>query len=251
MDDMYDSLLEYYDELFPVEPEKVAFIEDLAKAFKPPAGNGAGRVKVLDVGCATGTFALALTKKGMDVTGIDNNSSMIGSACRRNPEPRTNARFFRMDMREMGKTFAQGRFDLVLCLGNVLVHLEDLREIAAFLVQARRALRPGGKFVFQVVNYDKIDREGIRRLPSIESPRARFEREYRDRDDGRLSFEATILSSSGQPVFRDRVALFPAAPTELAEACRDAGFAKVDLYDDFSGETLRGETLGVVGVASA
>jgi hypothetical protein len=110
-------------------------------------------------------------------------------------------------------------------------------------------VRPGGAFVFQVVNYERVLAENLSRLPTIESPRARFEREYHRREDGRINFEATIFSSSDQPVFRDRVALYPATPVELVELMRQAGFDKVDLYDDFSGETMRSNSLGVVGVA--
>ncbi len=250
METLYDNLLEYYDELFPVEPSRISFIEGVVNSKLMSKNEGEARAKVLDVGCATGTFALALMRLGMDVTGIDLNSAMIQSACRRNPEPRTNARFFCMDMLEIGDTFAAGRFDLCLCLGNTLVHLESPKTISRFLKQVRSVVRPGGVFVFQVVNYERVLAEDLTHLPTIESPRARFEREYRRREDGRISFEGTIFSSSGQPVFRDRVALYPATPVELVELMRQAGFGKVDLYDDFSGDTMRGNSLGVVGVAA-
>ena len=249
METLYDNLLEYYDELFPVEPSRISFIQDLVNKSVKPEAVGESRVKVLDVGCATGTFSLALMRLGMDVTGIDLNSAMIQSACRRNPEPRTNARFFCMDMLEIGETFAGGRFDLCLCLGNTLVHLDSPKTISRFLKQVRNVVRPGGVFVFQVINYERVLAEELTHLPTIESSRARFEREYRHRDDGRISFEGTIFSSSGQPVFRDRVALYPATPVELVELMRQAGFDTVDLYDDFSGDTMRGNSLGVVGVA--
>lgn len=249
METLYDNLLEYYDDIFPVDPERVRFVEELARRIRPANAEPSYRMQVLDVGCATGTFSLALMRKGMDVTGIDFNSSMIQSACRRNPEPRTNARFFLMDMMEMGKTFAHGRFDIILCLGNTLVHLDGPKSILAFIEQARDLLRPGGAFVFQTVNYDLVLGQEIMRLPTIETARARFEREYRLRDDGRLSFEATIFSSSGQAVFRDRVALYPARPGELSDLLKEAGLKRLDLFDDFSGDTLKGSSLGVVGVA--
>ena len=249
METLYDNLLEYYDEIFPVEQERISFMEELARRVRPANADRNYRTTVLEVGCATGTFAIALMRRGMDVTGIDLNPSMIQSACRRNPEPRTNARFFCMNMMEAGNTFAHGRFDLALSLGNTLVHLEGPDQIRSFLRQARDLLRPGGAFVFQTVNYEKVLSEELMRLPPIETARARFEREYRRRDDGRLSFEATIFASNGQPVFRDRVALYPATPTELAGLVKEAGLKRLDLFEDFSGDTLRGSSLGVVGVA--
>jgi len=250
METLYDNLLEYYDEIFPIDQERVSFMEELARRTRPANVDKNYRTQVLDVGCATGTFALTLMRRGMDVTGIDLNSTMIQSACRRNPEPRTNARFFLMDMMEVGKTFAHGRFDLILCLGNTIVHLDGPDQILAFLRQARDLLRPGGAFVFQTVNYAKVMSEDIMRLPTIETSRARFEREYRRRDDGKLSFEATLFASNGQPVFRDRIALYPATPAELTELVKEAGLKRLDLFEDFAGDTLKGSSLGVVGVAS-
>jgi len=250
MDSLYDNLLEYYDEIFPVDQDRVAFIEDLGKKARPAKAGPNYTVQVLDVGCATGTFSLALMRRGMDVTGIDLNSAMIQSACRRNPEPRSNARFFLMNMLEVGTSFKHGHFDLVLCLGNTLVHLDGPDSILLFLRQAKDLIGSTGAFVFQVVNYERVLDEGLWRLPTIESPRARFEREYRRRDDGLLSFEATIFSSSGQAAFRDKVALYPATPTEITALAKKAGFKKIELFDDFTGDILKGTTLGVVGVAT-
>lgn len=249
METLYDNLLEYYDEIFPVDQERITFMEELARRIRPANADKNYRATVLEIGCATGTFAITLMRRGMDVTGIDLNSAMIQSACRRNPEPRTNARFFCMNMLDIGGTFAHGRFDLALCLGNTLVHLDGPDQIRSFLRQARDLLRPGGAFVFQTVNYAKVLADDVMRLPAIETARARFEREYRRRDDGRLSFEATIFASNGQPVFRDRVALYPATPNELSDLVKEAGLKRLDLFEDFSGDTLKGGSLGVVGVA--
>jgi 2-polyprenyl-3-methyl-5-hydroxy-6-metoxy-1,4-benzoquinol methylase len=209
-------------------------MEELSRRIRPASADRNYRTTVLDVGCATGAFALALMRRGMDVTGVDLNAAMVQSACRRNPEPRTNARFFLMNMLEIGNTFAHGRFDMVLCLGNTLVHLDGPDQIRSFLRQARDLLRPGGAFVFQTVNYAKVLAEDLKRLPAIETSRARFEREYRQRDDGRISFEATIFSSSGQPVFKDRTALYPATPNELTALIGETGLKRLELFEDFS-----------------
>jgi len=249
METLYDNLLEYYDEIFPVDPDRVSFIEKTAKELAASALGEDRQTRILDIGCATGSFALHLAKLGMDLTGIDLNAAMVQSACRRNPEPRTNARFFCMNMMEIESSFPKKRFDMVLCLGNTLVHLDGPDPITVFLRQSRALIREGGALVVQFVNYDRVINERLAGLPTIETSRARFEREYRQRDDGRLSFEATIYSSSGQAVFRDRVALYPLMPLEFVELARKAGFSKVELYDDFSGEPLHGNTLGVVAVA--
>ena len=75
MKNSYDDLLEYYDELFPVEKKRIDFIESLS---------GLKSLRVLDMGCATGATALYLARRGMDLVGIDCNETMIQSANRRN-----------------------------------------------------------------------------------------------------------------------------------------------------------------------
>ncbi|MDR2078417.1 MAG: methyltransferase domain-containing protein, partial [Treponema sp.] len=95
MIDSYDDLLEYYDELFPVEKKRIDFIESLA-ALKS-GGSESRPLRVLDIGCATGSTALHLARRGMDLVGIDCNETMIQSANRRTHDPKSNARFFCMD----------------------------------------------------------------------------------------------------------------------------------------------------------
>lgn len=247
MDSMYESLIEYYDELFPVTEARLGFVEKFAKRMAPGV-EGATGARVLDIGSATGTFSIALMRRGMNVTGIDLNPAMVQSACRRNPEPRTNCRFLRMDMMETGKALAHEAWDIVLCLGNTLVHLSSMSEIRSFISQVYSLLKPGGYFIFQVVNYERIIAEKMSGLPPIETGRARFERDYRFRDDGRVVFETGLFSSSGQLVFRDSVVLFPAKIDELSAAAKAAGFAQQELFDDFDEAAYTGTDLGLVCV---
>lgn len=249
MKSLYSSLLEYYDELFPVEKNRLDFVE--AAAVKYQKANGAGgTVKILDIGCATGTTALQLMRRGMDVTGIDNNDAMIQSANRRNPEPKTNARFFLMDMAGITEYFAPGAFDMILCLGNTLAHLDNLREIEAFIRSAGTLLRKGGIFIFQIINYDRVLSENIRELPPVETARSSFIRKYSRTKDGHILFEGTVLSSSGQPAFVETATLYPLTLKELTRILDSGGFTDEYFCSDFDGAPLEKSSLAVVGTAA-
>lgn len=244
---MYDGLLEYYDEIFPLESERIAFVEALGG--NGPEGGGKSPRILLDVGCATGVFGIAMARRGFDVTGIDVDSAMIQSACRRNGEPRSNARFFCMDMRSVAKNFPAGRFDIVTCFGNTLAHLEDGAAIGDFIGQIETLACPTGVFAFQLVNYDSVRERDLNALPTIETPRATFRREYRPMTDGRISFETTLISSSGQVVMKDSVPLYPVGQEELRSLLSAAGFSAVEFFASFDGSPLAGDSLGLVGVA--
>jgi len=59
METLYNNLLEYYDELFPVEEKKIDFIhQELLRSW-----TSSGLPRVLDVGCATGSLGFCFDKK--------------------------------------------------------------------------------------------------------------------------------------------------------------------------------------------
>jgi SAM-dependent methyltransferase len=245
METLYDNLLEYYDELFPVEEKKIDFITRELYRYGPHSG----LPKALDVGCATGSIDFALIKRNLLVTGIDNNVSMIQSACRRNPEPKTKARFFCMDMLEAAKILAPASFNGVLCLGNTLVHLKSPEEISAFFRGARRLMQSDGVLILQLVNYDKILADGITQLPSIETLRCTFERNYALLPDGRIKFNGTVYSSNRVAVFRDQVELYPLRSKELRKLLEQEGLMDIVFFSDFDGQPFDGSSFGLVAVA--
>lgn len=245
---MYSNLLEYYDELFPVEKTRLDFIESTAAHYQKEKGVR-NIVKVLDLGCATGTTAIQLMRRGMDLVGIDNNDQMIQSASRRNPEPKTNARFFLMDMTKIDKYFSKDCFDIVLCLGNTMVHLKELEEIEGLIKAVHTVLKPGGMFIFQLINYEMILSEHVVCLPIIETTRSSFVRKYTCTSQKNIIFDASVLSSNGQTVFSDSVNLYPLGSKELMKMLNSSGFKNEAFYSDFDKSPLGKSSLALVGTA--
>ncbi len=100
--------------------------------------------RVLDVGCGTGTLAILLARRGVDVTGIDISSSMLRVARQRVAEQGQQQIALRqMGIVDLDTAFADGRFDAVV--GTlVLSELSD-DEITYGLKECRRILHPDGK----------------------------------------------------------------------------------------------------------
>lgn len=99
---------------------------------------------VLDAGCGTGYGAADLALKAREVLGIDNSEEAVGYA---------RARFAHENLRfERGVCHAlpvpDGAVDLITAF-EVIEHLPEWRE---FLVEARRALTPGGLFLVSTPN---------------------------------------------------------------------------------------------------
>jgi SAM-dependent methyltransferase len=98
--------------------------------------------RVLDAGCGTGRVAIELARHGIDVVGVDVDSSMLDTARRRAPE--LEWRLADLATLELGAD--AGTFDLAVLAGNVLLFVEPGTE-PAVLERVTDALRPGGRCV--------------------------------------------------------------------------------------------------------
>jgi len=105
---------------------------------KLPAG-----ARVLDVCCGTGDLSRVLAARGYRVTGIDGSEGMLRFAREQTP----GAEFCLADARR----FSLGsRFDAALSTYDSLNHILDPEELEEAFSSVRRALVPGGLFVFDL-----------------------------------------------------------------------------------------------------
>lgn len=102
-----------------------------------------GARRVLDLGCGTGTFALLLAVRGIEVTGVDPAAGSLAIA--RGKPGSERVRWI--------QGYATGlppmRVDLVTMTGNVAQAIVDAAEWARTLRGVYDALRPGGHLVFE------------------------------------------------------------------------------------------------------
>lgn len=107
---------------------------------------------ILDLGCGTGSHAICLCRRGFRVTGVDRSPNMLCSARKKAASgPRlengSSLEFVEGDLRHvtLDKTF-----DAVLMMFAVLGYQLRNEDVLAALSTARRHLRRGGLFLFDV-----------------------------------------------------------------------------------------------------
>lgn len=195
---------------------------------------------LLDLGCGTGEHAVHFALRlGTRVVGLDRSAAQIGEAVRLAGE--TPVRFVEGDIAALGESIHE-RFGSALCLGNTLVHLLDEEQLDAACRGVHAALLPGGAWVTQILNYERIQAAGERCLPLSFRPDPEgelvFLRLLRPLENGLVQFFPTTLrwrpeADCPVEVMASRgVTLRAWKRDELASSLTRAGFASIRWYGD-------------------
>jgi glycine/sarcosine N-methyltransferase len=212
--------------------------------------------RVIDLGCGTGEHSRALASHGFDVIGVDASRAMLDAACDTPLPP--NLHFIEGDIVEVSALVPPGAAGAI-CLGNTLPHLDEaaMRRLAAGLAAT---LAGGGRFVFQVLNYDRIRAKKIRHLPLNLRPQEDgseivFLRLMDTKPDGTVVFTPTTLryDPTREPpveVTSTRsVSLHGWSWPDLRRIFMDAGFTAAEAFGGYDGALLDAmESTDLIGV---
>lgn len=197
-----------------------------------------GSDRVLDLGCGTGIFSVALAGRGHQVTGVDPAAAMLGVA--RNRPDGEKVRWVQADARhvDLGE-----RFDMVLMTGHAFQTILYRNDRVALLGTIARHLDPGGRFFFDSRN--RAARAWERWIPEA----TRQTRQHPDfgyvvcwndavcdPESGVVTYGTYYQLESGR-VFSARSQIAFPSQTEIAELIADAGLA----VDRWIGDCIGGE----------
>jgi SAM-dependent methyltransferase len=229
----YDSVINWVKRL----ARELPLLAELART--------AGR-RVLIPACGTGAHVVALARQGFSVVGFDADEEMVALTRQRIDREATAisaaggeamASLLRMeDAGQLGPTH-----DVAYCLGNALPGISGEGQLPAALKGVAGALRAGGLFLTQNLNYDLRWKEKAHWFPLLSGETAKEEVllvKFADYEPKAINFHAMFLvrqkaggkwqsdvrSSRQIPLFRDR----------LAELLREAGFGKLQFWGDYA-----------------
>lgn len=108
--------------------------------------------EILDVGCGYGRHALELAQQGYRVTGLDLSLPLLIRAADEAQRRGFSVNFVHADMREM--TFT-GQFDAAYCVLSSFGYFDEETNLKV-ATGICRALKPGGRFLLDILNRDYI-----------------------------------------------------------------------------------------------
>ena len=223
--DFYQIIAAYYDHIFPPNPSQVAFVH---QRLHPGA-------TYLDLGCATGSLAIALAELGHPCTGVDLSADLLTVAQKKRNDCPDSIRLEQIDMMHISSVFQANGFDAIGCFGNTLSHLPP-EQIPSLLSAVKNVMKPGGFFFIQIVNYDRLVEKGLSALPTIENAAIRFERKYLNFDgNSPFTFEATLTVHHTGDLHWANETLYPLRQSDLTRQLTTAGFTDIQYSGNYTG----------------
>ena len=237
---MPPNFAEYYDAVLNWDKRlarEMPLLESLARSVGS---------RVLVPACGTGGHIIALAQRGFQVLGFDADEDAVELTRRRIDSASSSvaaaggeARVALLKMEDSRRLGAV--YDLAFCLGNALPGLSLPGQLLAALRGVAGALRPGGTFLTQNLNYDLRWREKTPWFPLLsgetsqeevllvkfadyEPESINFHAMFLTREKPAGKWQAHIRSSRQLPLFRAR----------LAELLAQAGFSDLHFWGDFA-----------------
>lgn len=235
----YDDIVRYYDDIFPLAEGKVKFVTQLM--------NQRGVRSLLDVGCATGTFANRMADRLEGVDGFDLDKAMVDLANERFERP--GLRFRVGNMLETNEVF-EHQYDLVTCFGNTLVHL-DKEGVEKTFRRIKKALNEEGVFLGQILNYNHVFDAGIKTLPLIDNDVIRFDRTYEWQNREIIEFTGKLTVKETGEQSENTIDLSPISKEALESGLIAAGFIKICFYKNYNGDPIGGQHLPLIFTAES
>lgn len=241
--ELYDELAANYDLMVDWKSRL-----DGEAAFLRRIVDAAGARTVLDLACGTAMHSVLLARWGLEVVAADPSEKMLEKARENIREAGVDVRLVQAGFGEVGSLINRD-FDAVLCLGNSLPHLLTRGALASALGDVFTALAPGGVFVTQNRNYDKVVAERNRFMPLDAVERdgkeilffrlldfgeelITFNIVTLIREEGKWSY--SVSSTKHRPVLK----------AEIEELLRGFAFTSISFHGDLKGSVYHRDASG-------
>ncbi len=235
----------FWKELAPFLCAEKAFAEAVAQVdnllrLSHPRGKA-----VLDLCCGPGRWAIALARRGYQVTGVDRTKFYLDKARTKARSARVRVEWIQADMRDFLRPQA---YDLVLSMWTSLGYFDDKREDLRVLENVFRNLRPGGVCLLDLMGKEILARTGQPTTSEILSDGTRWVMRHEIFDDWtRVRNEWMFIRNGRVRTHRFHHTIH--SGQELRQLLEQVGFVDVQLYGGLDGTDYGLDAKRLIAVA--
>lgn len=198
--------------------EAKGFIDALLNYLNPPA-----QARFLDLACGSGRHSIYLASKGYRVTGIDLSDELIEKA---QASESDNLSFYVHDMRN---EFRINYYDYVLNLFTSFGYFDTDHEHVRVLGNVFKGLKPGGTFVLDFFNADKVISTLVKNeIKDLGEVKFNISRTV---ENGSIIKTITAVSQGKEETFREQVRAYK--PAELEDCFKKAGLTVTERFGSY------------------
>ncbi|MCK9281758.1 MAG: class I SAM-dependent methyltransferase [Melioribacteraceae bacterium] len=223
-ENFYDSISKFYDEMIDFDKALIRRKELLSGFLSHDIAKANfywRRLYAADLGCATGIDSIALSQLGIEVTSIDISGEMIKKAKANAEKFRIKLKTAKTDLAEIAPEF-DDNFDLIISSSNTPANI-PFDKIQLVLDNFYRILKPAGKFIIQLLNYDKMLKE---KTPTFARTKINNEEITRGYTYGEDEMKFNVKNSSSE--FSSSI--FPHRKAEMKQYLHNSGFTKLEFF---------------------
>ncbi len=261
---MYDNFSDDYDHFVNWKNRLAMEIPFIAEQIQKAVQKSVSEIRVLDAATGTGMHAVALQKMGYITYGVDISEAMIEKARQNARQENAYVHFTSAGFGNITANFQDNTkhgspdsanqnvpFDVVLCLGNSLPHVNNQRELLIALLDFANIMNHNGLLIIQNRNFDAV--MGVKeRWMEPQSYRNAtgewvFLRFYDFLSDGMIQFNVVTLKREMEGEWRQSILetrLFPITRNILRKSLEEAGFIQISDYGALSDIPFFDETSG-------
>jgi len=146
----YNNISSLYDILSEGDDGAIYFRMYVEKVLERLPTNA----KILDCSCGTGDHAIWMARQGYRVFASDISEGMLNRGREKARKENLDIHFFRSSWEELPEKTNE-KYDLVVCPGNSLSHVNSLEMLGSTTKTIKSILKDGGQFFFDLRDWEK------------------------------------------------------------------------------------------------
>ena len=229
-DEVFERIGRDYDVVFAGEvaqtQQQVEFIAQVLDLHPPQ--------RVLDVCCGPGRHCLALARRGLRVTGVDRDPTLLDLGRRRAAAAGLPVRFIQADARRLPPLAA---FDAAICMFTSWGYFRDPADNAAVLTSVAARLRPGARFLLDLPHVDWLAAHPVGSSSSVAGGTAVREQRSFDPATRRLDVAWRVRQPGALP-WRTQLTYRVHTVAEMEWILASAGLVLEAAHGGFDGSVL-------------